>query len=165
MQGDDPQFLEAVRLARKFFPESKGYIFDETGMDWDSFGLAMQTADYQADYSCDPFRHPTSPDLGLLKKGGLDGDEAEVYQRLLEHTGFTPQGRALIVFDAIGLEGWSLDACLPIACHSSTVPERLKDQNCFKQGHREMIFIYESGEAILIDHDNRVHWAKSRIRN
>jgi len=164
MQGNDPEFLEAVRLARKFFPESKGYISDQTGMDWDSFLGAMLAAEYQADHSCDSFPAPSSPDLGLANKGGLSGDEAEVYQRLLEHTGFSPQGRAVIVFDAIGLTGWSLEECLPIVCLSSTMPERLRDQNCFEQGHRDMIFIYESGEAILIDHDDRVHWAKSRIR-
>ena len=70
MKGTDPEFLEAARLIRKFFPESNGWITDEVGLDWDAFLSAMQTADYAADYSCDLFRHPDDPDYGLSEQGG-----------------------------------------------------------------------------------------------
>lgn len=163
MQGDDPEFLEAVRLAQKFFPESKGYISNKTGLDWEAFCLAMVTADYHGDYSCDLFQTPPGPDLGLARKGGLEGNDEDVYQRLLEHTGISPQGRAVIVFDAIGSSDWHHGGLPPIVCHSRTIPERLAEQPCFHQNNN-VIFIYESGEAILIDHDNRVYWARSRMQ-
>ena len=50
MKGNDPAFLEAARLVRKFFPESTSCIPEEIGLDWDSFLGAMTTANYEADY-------------------------------------------------------------------------------------------------------------------
>lgn len=50
IDGNAPAYLEACRLAREFFPESRGYITDAVGFDWDSFGGAMQLANYKCDY-------------------------------------------------------------------------------------------------------------------
>lgn len=164
MNGDDPEFVEATRFAIAFFPEARGFISTSTGMDWDSFLGAMMTADFHADYSCYPCRAETDPDLGLADRGGLDGNDDDIYIRLLNHTDIVPRGRAVVVLDAIGRTGWSMEDCRPFVCHSRTVPERLKEITCFGQS-RDIIFIFESGSAILIDHDDRVHWACSRIRN
>ena len=163
MRGDDPEFIEATRLALKFFPESRAFISSDTGLDWDPFLGAMMAANYNADYSCYPFRDPTDPDLGLASKGGLDGDAGDVYLRLLDHTSLAPNGRAIAVLDAIGRSGHSTEECRPFVSHSRTLPDRLKEIPCFGQS-RDTIFIFESGSAILIDHDDRVHWAQSRIR-
>jgi hypothetical protein len=163
MTWDAPEFLEAIRLIRKFFPESQQFISEETGLDWDAFGGAMMAADYHSDYSGYPFRAPDSPDLGLASKGGLSGDDAEIYLRLLEHAGFAPTGRTVVVPDAFGV-GSSVEECLPFVCHSRTVAARLRETPSFSLGMRDTLFVFESGEALLIDHDERVHWSKSQMR-
>lgn len=163
MNGDDPEFIEATRLAVAFFPEARGFLSTDTGMNWDSFLGAMMTADFNADYSCYTFRSESDPDLGLAAKGGLDGNDDDIYERLLAHTHVVPQGRAVVVLDAIGNTDYSTEDCRPFVCHSRAVPERLREITCFGQS-RDTIFIFESGSAILIDHDDRVHWARSRIR-
>ena len=163
MNGDAPEFAEATRLALKFFPESRGFISQDTGLDWDAFLGAMKVADYRADHSCYPFHDPSDPDLGLASKGGLDGDCRDVYIRLLQHTSMTPSGRTIVAPDAISRLERSTEDCPPFVCHAPSVPDRLKDLTCFGSA-RDTIFIFESGGAILIDHDERVHWAHSRIR-
>ena len=163
MKGDDPEFIEATRLALKFFPESRGFISLNTGLDWNAFLGAMMAADYNSDYSCYPFRDSTDPDHGLASRGGLDGDADDVYLRLLDHTSLMPNGRAIVVLDAIGSSEHSTEECPPFVSHSRTVPDRLKETECFGKS-RDTIFIFESGSAILIDHDDRLHWARSRIR-
>ena len=164
MNGDAPEFIEAIRLARQFFPESRGFISTETGIDWDSFLGAMMTADYQFDHSCDPFSAATIPASSLASKGALDGESDDVYLRLLDHSAVVPLGRAVVIPDAIGLGDHSTENCLPFVCHSRTVSERLRGGAYFS-GSRDTIFIFESGSAILVDHDDRVHWACSRIRS
>lgn len=161
MKGNDPAFVEASRLVKKFFPESTSFI-SEVGLEWNAFLGAMKTADYEADYSCYPFRNSTEPDLGLAQKGGLNGEEDEVYLRLLSHAKFTPLGRAVVILDATGNEGWSTEQCLPFICASHAVPQRISEIACFGQS-RDTIFVFESGEAILVDHDERVHWARSIV--
>ena len=161
MKGTDPEFLEAARLIRKFFPESKSCITDEVGLDWDAFLGAMQTVEYAADYSCDPFRNPDDPDNGLSEQGGLEGNATEIYKRLLTHTSLNPNGRAVVVPDALGRTGWSIEECPPFACSTNTICGRLNEITFFGQSH-DSIFVYESGEARLIDHHNRVHWARSQ---
>lgn len=133
MTSDAPEFAEAMRLIRKFFPESQSFLTEQTGLDWDAFGGAMMAADYHSDYSCYPFRAPDSPDLGLASNGGLIGDDAEIYLRLLEHAGFAPTGRAIVVPDAIGV-GASLEECLPFVCHSRSVALRLREAPCSTSG-------------------------------
>lgn len=163
MQGNDRQFLEAIRLIRKFFPEAASFICDETGTAWELVLEAMQTADYHADYSCDPFRRSTDPDLGLAHQGGLEGLDDEVYERLLLHTVVNPEGRVVVLPDAISAGDWSYDPCLPFVCHSSKVSRRLCEASCFA-GDRNTVFVFENGHALLVDHDGRVHWSRSRIR-
>lgn len=162
MKGIDPEFVEAARLARKFFPESTGFISPDVGMDWDAFLGAMMIANYSADHSCYVLRDPSDPDLGLAEKGGLVGRDDEIYARLLSHTGFTPFGRVVVILDAIGADGWSSEECPPFICDSQTVPQRLGETTCFGQS-RDLIFVFESGETLLVDHDERVHWARSKV--
>jgi hypothetical protein len=161
MRGDDPQFVEAARLVTKFFPESSGFISD-IGLCWDAFVGAMMVANYAADHSCYPFRNPSDPDLGLATKGGLDGADEDVYARLMSHAGLAPFGRAVVILDAIGTDGWSAEECPPFVCDSRIVPQRLHEIICFGQS-RDTIFVFESGEALLVDHDERVHWARSKM--
>lgn len=162
MKGNDPEFVEAARLVRKFFPESNACNPVVAGLDWDAFLGAMMTANFEADYSCCPFRNPTDPDLGLAQKGGLAGDDGDVYLRLLSHAKLTPSGRAVVILDAIGDSGWSTEDCPPFVCASKTVPQRISEIACFGQS-RDTLFVFESGEAMLVDHDERVHWARSMI--
>ena len=162
MKGNDPAFVESARLVRKFFPESTSFIPEEVGLDWDAFLGAMMTANYEADHSCYPFRNPTDPDLGLAQKGGLDGEEDDVYLRLLAHAKLTPSGRAVVIPDAIGVKGWSREECPPFECASPTVPQRISEIACFGQS-RDTVFVFESGEALLVDHDERIHWARSNV--
>lgn len=152
------------RLALQFFPESKGFISQETGLHWEAFLGAMMSADYNADHSCYAFRNSSDPDLGLASKGGLEGDDDEIYCRLIAHAGLAPEGRAVVVLDAIGREDFSMEDCPPFVCDSRMVQDRLKDIACFGQS-RDTIFIFECGTALLVDHDDRVHWSRSRIRN
>lgn len=161
MKGDDPELLEATRLATKFFPQAKAFISNETGLAWESFLSAMMTADYHADYACDPYRRETDPDLGFTRCGGMDGTDDEVYSRLLNHTRLIPAGRAVVVPDAIGRGDWTTENCPPFICHSDRVAERLAETPCFGSG-RNTLFVFENGLALLIDHDERVHWARSR---
>jgi len=163
MLGDDPEFIEAIRLAAKFFPESRCCLSPKTGFDWHIFLGAMMSAEYSADYSCDPLREPTDPDGGLARRGGLNGDDAEIYERLLQHTSIDPRGRAVVVPDGIGKTDFSVEECRPFVCHSHALPERLRESACFGQA-RDVIFVFETGSAILVDHDDRVHWAHSRTR-
>lgn len=162
MKGADPAFVETARLVRKFFPESTAYIPNNVGLDWDLFLGAMMTANYAADYSCYAFRNPTNPDLGLAQSGGLEGEEDVVYSRLLSHAKLTPSGRAVVIPDALSLKGWSIEECPPFVCAAPTVPQRISEIACFGQSH-DTIFVFESGEALLVDHDERVHWARSNV--
>ena len=161
MKGNDPAVVEAARLVRKFFPESRSFISEEVGLDCDAFLGAMMTAHYEADYSCYPFRTQTDPDKGLSQAGGLDGRDDEIYLRLLSHAKLNPAGRAVVILDAIGVQGWSAEECPPFVCDSSMVAQRISEICCFGQS-RDTIFVFESGEVLLIDHDERVHWARSK---
>lgn len=161
MKGNDPEFVEALRLALKFFPESQSFLTSETGLDWDAFLGAMMVGNYSADYSCYPSREPSDPDFGFAAHGGFDRDDDVVYRDLLNHAGITPSGRAIVVLDAIGQTGQSTEDCPPFICHSRVVPERLTEIPCFGQC-RDVIFIFESGEALSVDHDDRIHWSTSR---
>lgn len=162
MKGTDLAFAEAARLVRKFFPESKAYIPEDAGLDWDAFLGAMMIADYASDFSCYPLRNSTDPDQGLAQSGGLNGEERVIYSRLLSHANLTPSGRAVVIPDAINAKGWSSEECPPFVCASHTVPQRISEFACFGQS-RDAIFVFESGEALLVDHDDRVHWARSKV--
>lgn len=162
MKGDDPEFIEATHFALQFFPESTNFISMDTGLDGDLFLGAMRTADYHADYSCYPFRSESDPDIGLVIKGGLEGNSEEIYYRLLKHSHINPHGRVVVVFDAIGRTSWSTENIRPLICDSYAVGKHLSELNCFGQC-RDVLFIFESGAAILVDHGDRVHWSQSLI--
>lgn len=164
MTGNDPEFLEALRLIRKFFPESRAYLTDERGLDWDAFGGAMQCGDFAFDNSCDHFRFQDSPVLEFEGLGGLDGTPDEVYQRILSLAGFAPSGRAVVVPDAIGFGGRSIEECRPFVCAAARLPERLREIPRFWMDRHDTVIVFESGEAILVNHDDRLYWSRSRLR-
>jgi len=165
MDGSDPEFVEALRLTLKFFPEASRYLSLETGLQWDLFSCAMGDAEYWHDSSCE--ENPYSPEDrcgDFIKTGGFYDDNEVVYERLLKHVDFHPEGRAVVIPDALGTRGSSMDDCRPFVCHSRTVSSRLQEHPPIFSWGNDVIFVFESGEAILVDHDNRVTWAKSRVR-
>ena len=177
MEWDDPEFFEAIRLIRKFFPESRGYISSTQGIDWCHFLMAMEAAEFYHDCSCDPFwvdhADLSIPEVSLAMKGAIDGEESDIYARLIEHAGFSPQGRVVVVPDALGAGGGSIEDRRPFVCASRTLPIRLEEYQGKKSpqgyparpvfdGSSDSIFVYESGEAMLLQHDLRFFWARSR---
>ncbi|EDL57909.1 hypothetical protein [Gimesia maris] len=94
-------------------------------------------------------------------KGGLAGNATEIYKRLLTHTSLNPSGRAVVVPDALGHTAWSIEEYPPFVCSTNTICERLNGITFFGQS-QDSIFVYESGEALLIDHHSRVHWSRSQ---
>lgn len=162
-EWNDPEFIEAIRLANKFFPESRGYIHEDQGISIYKMIESMQIADFKSDYSCEHFVIPEGPDLGLNKIGGFEGENDEIYARLISHVGISPTGRVVVIPDALG-KGWSLEHLKPFVCDIKTLPVRLSEIDCFFDESHDRILVFESGEVICIDHDLRVFWACSRIR-
>ena len=62
-----------------------------------------------------------------------------------------------------------LNDLLPFICKVGSLSKRLmeywEDLRPFWNGVNDSIFIFESGEAFVIDHDLRLWWATSRISN
>lgn len=161
------KFQEALRLINKFFPETKGIFSKENGVNVHNFINSMRLCDLKLDVSCDPFGMPSEPNLGLNRKGGFRGEYDIIFERLLEHANFSPIGRCVLILDIIPKIHWSAYSILPIVCDSKKVSERINEFNSsdfFMGTSFDTLFVYESGEAMLIDHDNRFYWAKS-LRN
>lgn len=163
MKSSDPEVLEVTRLVLKFFPEARAYFQSNDAILWELFCGAMQTATFAMDDSCDPYSRSADPIRRFADTRGFDGDDEDIYLRLLAHTGINPKGRAVVMPDAIGASSWSHDIPRPFVCHSRTVPERLREIRVFGSGNNTL-FVFESGEAILVDHDDRIYWARSRMR-
>lgn len=170
MDWNTPEIVETRRLIRKFFPESCATVHLDRPMGVYDLVTAMSWAIHFEDFSCEPAPYLESPpDLGLKDRGGVWGDDESIYERLLKHTGFLPAGRVVIIPD---------DCCTwgrtPIVCHSRTAIERVRefsetysgDSQCkqFFDNISDIMFVYESGEAMVLDHDQRFFWAKSKLR-
>jgi|GEM_PF-2396199 len=180
MNGNDPEFIEAIRLIRKFFPESKRYISDQTGLDWCSFLNALRDgATFGEDWSCDLFGIPgftiMIPEPSFSDRGGIEGSEGEVFLRILNHIGFTPTGRAVVVPDAMSITETATEDRHPFVCSANRVAERLDEMvhvdhisGCNRpyvfDGLSDSIFVFESGEAFLLQHDIRLFWARSHSK-
>ena len=163
MDSSSPQTIEVCRLVRKFFPESKATIQLErrfgvydlvTAMSWGS--------GYHADFSCEASPYlETPPDLGLATRGGVWDDDGAIYLRLLEHAEFSPSGRVIIFPDDFPYDGRE-----PFVCHSRTALDRIREfesATCFFDNCSDIMFVYESGEAMILDHDQRFFWSKSKL--
>jgi hypothetical protein len=124
----------------------------------------MMTANDAVDCSCDTARLASDPDLGFARTGGFEGSDDGIDARILAHVAFAPSGRAIVVPDAIGINGRSVEECPPFACDSHSASERLAEIHCFDSS-RNTVFVFESGESQLIDRDQRIHWARSRINS
>ncbi|MEM8670482.1 MAG: hypothetical protein AAGG48_23350 [Planctomycetota bacterium] len=170
MDWNDPDLVETRRLIRKFFPESRATVHLDRPMGVYDLVTAMSWARHFQDFSCERVPYLDSPpDLGLKDRGGVWDDDDSIYERLLDHTGFSPSGRVVIIPD---------DHCtwgrMPIVCLSRTAIDRVRefsatysgDSKCklFFDNISDIIFVYESGEAIVLDHDQRFFWAKSKLR-
>lgn len=167
MDWNSPPFVESRRLIRKFFPECRAVIALDEQIDVFSFIDAMSWAGISRDDSCDPCPLDGAPDLGLLSLGGVDDADDVVYARLLQHASFSPSGRVVIIPDVYCTPGRE-----PIICHSRSAIDRIREfedtytertawlfDNC-----SDSIFVYESGEAMVLTHDQRFFWAKSKTR-
>ena len=151
MEWNSPAFIEAIRLARKFFPECKPFVSEKQGLGWEGFVSGMKLADWHADFSCNPYYKENKFRLLLASQGGFDGGSVEIYHRLVNCTGLSPDGRAVIVPEALGTSGWSKEEVLPFLCHSRSVATRLASD--FFDSSRDILIIYESGAALAIHHD------------
>ena len=164
MYGNCAEFMEALRLIRQFFPEAKATLQSHTGVDFYAFLQAMQYTSLKQDSSCNVFRHSIEPVGQWANLGGFAGTDAEIYARLLAYTGFKPQGRVVVVPDALNTRTVSRENNLPFVCRAQTLSMRLSEvssNTIFGNAH-ESLLVYESGEAIAIDHDDRLFWAKSK---
>jgi len=88
----------------------------------------------------------------------LIGKDVEIYARSLKRTGFQPSGRAVVLPD---VENWE-ESVRPFICAASTVPSRIKDAAPFFIGVQDALFIYGSGQMMLIDHHDRLLWSISK---
>lgn len=161
MKWNDPQFIEAIRLIRKFFPECKGYIEEENPLSIEVITLAMRVVGCKTDFSEDPFSVNGDPNLGFREAGGFEGTDDEIYNRILKHTGISPIGRVVIVPDAVTQ---SIENNLPFVCHSDSAPSRLSEIDNVFNNNNDSLFVYESGEVFAVNHDNRLFWAKSNAK-
>lgn len=165
MTGDCPEFVEAIRLTRDFFPEAKPYISLEQGFHWDNLWQALLDADAMTDFSCEfgchqPEEHAL---VHKLYRPEVVSDD-EIYAVLLEHTGFSPTGRVVVIPDASWRPGFTPQVRFPFVCSSQTVATRLREyDDLFFQGN-DTAFIFESGEVFLLNHDEKFIWAKSKRR-
>ncbi|MBB6050173.1 hypothetical protein [Armatimonas rosea] len=165
MTGDCPEFIEAIRLTRDFFPEAKPYISLERGLHWDHLWQALLDAGARMDFSCDSGCHRPGEHalVHKLHRPEVVSDD-EIYRVLLEHTGFSPTGRVVVIPDASWRPGFVPSARLPFVCSSQTVATRLHEyDDLFFQGN-DTVFVFESGEAFLLNHDEKFIWAKSKQR-
>ena len=171
MNHPSPQTIEACRLVRKFYPESKATIQAERPFGAYDLVTAMSWgADYHVDFSCEAVPHlKNPPDLGLAARGGVcDDDDDAIYVRLLAHTCFSPTGRVVIFPD-----DWPREEREPFVCHSRTAIERIREFGinsqsttpCFFDNCSDIMFVYESGEAMILDHDQRFFWSRSKLRD
>ncbi|MEM7557835.1 MAG: hypothetical protein AAF394_01805 [Planctomycetota bacterium] len=172
MASKTTDLYETRRLIRKFFPESRATVHLDRTTRVDDLVTAMSWTTYFEDFSCEGAPYLRSPpDLGLRNRGGVwDDDDAGIYQRLLAHTAFSPSGRVLMMPDDTGTSGRT-----PVVCHSTVATDRIRefpdsysgDSQCkqFFDNISDIIFVFESGEAMVLDHDQRFFWAKSKLRN
>ncbi len=159
--GNTPEFTEAIRLINKFIPESKAHIHKESGISLKQMIAYVPLEDFKSDFSCYHFVLPEDPDLGLRKKGGFEGENDEIYFRLIKHTGFSPRGRAVVVPDVRVKGECSSEDMKPFVCAVETLPSRLNELDHFFDESFDRLIVFETGEVICIDHDLRVFWGAS----
>ena len=160
-------FKKVIDFIYKMFPECQSMFNEQNGYGIGNFSYATNHYDWKRDYSCDPFRHPPEPSLELANKGGFEGDHDIVFDRLLEYTQFTPAGRCAVIFDIMSRYGSPSIDELPFICDYKKVGERLMEIDSielFEAISYDSIFAFESGEVFMVDHDNRLLWAKRKYQ-
>ena len=89
----------------------------------------------------------------------------EILDRLIKYTETKPKGRVVIVPDCVTS---SMEDRKPFVCHSNSLIQRIKefdedpDGLYIFDGSSDIIIVFESGEAFVIDHDQRFYWSKAR---
>ena len=164
---------EARRLIEKFFPESVGLIPDGSVISFVGMLNAMDRAGLCFDASCDPFAslhfsHIMRPeqDESFASRGGFSGASfGGVYERILDHTGISPSGRIVLIPDNHVTVGTPYCLICDVGRAVQRV-EELEGRHVWHvfDGSNDTLIVYESGEAIAIDHDRRLWWATSRMR-
>jgi len=138
----DTSQQEAIRLARKFFPESKRWVSEEQGIHWGEF-------------------------IRALNSRALDLPYDEGISFILSRFPNPPSGRVIVIPESFSKGATMLNDLLPFICRVGSLSQRLmeywEDLRPFWNGVNDSIFIFESGEAFVIDHDLRLWWATSRI--
>jgi hypothetical protein len=163
MKGSDPEFVEAARLIREFFPETAATATPEAGLTWETLWLAMSWCDFHLDCTCVE-KGATGDVSRLYELGGVEGTDEVVYLRILRLTGFQPSGRVVVIPDSLGPTSRSLDIDPPFVCHSRTLAERLRERDGLFGCGNDTLIVFESGEAIVVNHDSYVCWSKSKLR-
>ena len=160
---------ECRRLIRKCYPDCTATVHVNKPMCAYALVTAMSWGLHDTDYSCEacPRETRSASDKDLASQGGVwDNDDSTIYQRLLDRAGFSPTGRAVILPDDYCTFGRA-----PIVCDSRTASERVfefSDKNAgdaqcsvLFDNISDIVFVYESGEAMVLDHDQRFFWGKS----
>jgi len=160
----NPEFHEAIRLVREFFPETKPYISYEQGLGFQGIITAMRLGEFYEDFSCDTCAVKYTHEPNFYTKGGFDRNDNEAYMDLLEYSGFNVSGRVIIIPDAIGNGSWTETHgnCYPIICSSKIASQRLEEREVIFNGSADSVFVYESGHIIAVDHDSKIFWSKSK---
>ena len=111
-----------------------------------------------------------SIDTDLASHGGVWDDDSVIYQRLLDRAAFNPTGRVVILPEDCST--WDRN---PIIRDSATAIDRVRefsenylwDLHCpmFFDNDSDIVFVYELGETVVLDHDQRFFWGKSSSCN
>ncbi|MEL6342163.1 MAG: hypothetical protein AAFV53_03460 [Myxococcota bacterium] len=122
---------------------------------------AMFFVNIARDYSCEAFGIPPGFRGTLASKiWSENSSNVDLFKIFLEHTSFLPSGRMVFVFSGF----WDPTHLI---CHTRTASQRLKeleDDGIYLDSAEDCLFVFESGEAIVSDHDNRLFWARSGQR-
>ncbi|MEZ4382715.1 MAG: hypothetical protein R3A79_15365 [Nannocystaceae bacterium] len=144
---------EAIRLIRAFFPESRAVVSQAQGIPWQPLLEAMTWAEW-----------------GEVRDLELAGSDADVYAELLARAGIAPRGRVVFVPEAEDAR-WLPRLPAPVICDAQALPRRLAELAAalhegalFGGALHDSVFVYESGEALLLNHDARLWWARSKLR-
>ena len=167
---------EAIRLARKFFPESKRWVSEEQGIHWGEFIRALVDSGdggYDVSHDCwtpdSDFGLSEWKGVSLVNSRALDLPYDEGISFILSRFPNPPSGRVIVIPESFSKGTTVLNDLLPFICKVGSLSKRLMeywdDLRPFWNGVNDSIFIFESGEAFVIDHDLRLWWATSRISN
>jgi hypothetical protein len=157
-------YAEAVRLIHKFFPESRTFFSVENGIAMHRFIYAMGFCGPESGF-LGKNKRELVPDLSLNRETGVYDDDDVVFDRLLVLANLSPTGRVVIIPDMYSEPGWAKCPEVPFICDRKMARQRLNEidsPDLFEGIGWDSLFVFESGEAMALDRDNRFFWAKSK---